>query len=138
MIFNPENSVAKIVGNCKNYPNANYFQDGHYYFDTFGECLCCEEEQIEPEPTEQEPEQEEPGQTEPEPTKPEPEEDHHITASEAIDTIQDNADPQMTLSDEELNDLASQGMAPLRQYAEQFGIKGISKDTIINELKAMR
>ncbi len=46
--------------------------------------------------------------------------------------------PIMDKTDDELAALAASGMAALRAYAELFGVKGIAKQEIINELKALR
>lgn len=49
------------------------------------------------------------------------------------------SDPNvMSKTDEELAALAASGMAALRAYAEQFGVKGIAKQEIVDELKALR
>lgn len=44
----------------------------------------------------------------------------------------------MDKTDEELDALAESGMTPLRNYAGQFGVKGVSKSEIIEELKQLR
>ena len=56
------------------------------------------------------------------------EEGHVLTSDPSI----------MSKTDEELAALAASGMAALRAYAEQFGVKGIAKQEIVDELKALR
>ncbi len=55
-----------------------------------------------------------------------------------LDTPSENGSLVMDKTDEELKALADSGMTPLRQYAAPFGIKGVSKQEIIDELKALR
>lgn len=123
-------SYGKIVGKYAEYPDARICQGGHFYLNRGGDCICCDDGDPDIEPIEVDV----PPITNDTP-KVEPD---HISPEEAIDTITNQANPEMLLTDQELSDIADQGMGPLRAYAAPFGIKGTSKMEIVNELKAMR
>ncbi|AUR96747.1 hypothetical protein NVP1232O_13 [Vibrio phage 1.232.O._10N.261.51.E11] len=66
------------------------------------------------------------------------EEEHDDEGQDEEGHVLTSEDPIMDKTDDELAELAAAGMAALRTYAEQFGVKGIAKQEIINELKELR
>lgn len=66
--------------------------------------------------------------------------DNSLSESEPVPVLEPELDsePYMSLTDQQLEDLAESGMGPLRDYATMFGVKGVSKKQLITGLKAQR
>ena len=121
--------IGTIVGVFAEVPKARYTQDGNY-FDSNGDMIDGSRKQ------------EEKGQKEI------LRRDGHVDTSEGQETKEAGAEIEetelldnpnaMSKTDEELASLAAAGMSALRSYADNFGVKGVSKKEIIEELKALR
>ncbi len=137
---------GSIVGNYEHEPKARYMQDGKF-FDVNGDQIDGQEHDAQQgsqneglgndglehelghghEPTNGQ-ENAQAGNEEKHDDEGQNEEGHVLTSGSIT----------MDKSDEELAELAASGMAALRAYAEQFGVKGIAKQEIVDELKALR
>ena len=119
-----------IYGKFDRLPNAKYTQDGHF-FNAKGVLI---EEATHPNKGIQSDPQ---GQTQDQdveaPTNEAPE-----CSIEEEAPLETQCTLKMTKTDEELLALAASGMNALREYADQFNIKGVAKAEIISELQALR
>jgi hypothetical protein len=159
--LNRSKPFGRIAGNYEVYPEAMYEQDG-FFFSANGDCLnetATEEHGQEGhvqeehghgfgDEQEQLNELEHDGHNEAtvqeEEADDESEQDGLLTdelseeaSSEEVEETEDTG-PKMMLTDDELQELADDGMTELRQYAAQFGVNGTSKNGIIAELKSLR
>lgn len=129
---------GSIVGTYSENPSARYTQDGKFFDASGNDCTHkalnkpSSEELKQVDAVKQpEPVTEQVADTVKEPVQ-EP----------VTDTVkepeQDDGKLVMDKTDDELAALAAAGMSALRDYADNFGVKGTSKKEIIGELKALR
>lgn len=144
MKLDTSRQYGAIAGTYEDVPNAHYTQDGKF-FDAQMELINAEtlhegqegHENVErPDDGQRHGHDDADGQENAQSEEPQAnddagqdEEGHVLEQSDAL---------VMDKTDSELNELAAAGMAALRNYAGQFGVKGVSKGEIIEELKALR